>query len=112
MDFWDSIPPEVLADAQAGTKHGLRAVAKAPKVEDRFQFYWLAYQELGDERQLGMSPGPIPPSKIKQYCEDEELDPLESEALFYVIRTVDRHERARAAQQMRDEQNKKSKVRR
>lgn len=58
-----------------------------------------------------MSPGPIPSSAIKRFCEDEELDALESEALHYVIRTVDNHERARAAAKLQDERTK-NKVRR
>lgn len=103
----------MIADAKAGTEYGLRAIADAPKIEDRFRFYQDAYQELGTERQHGMSLGPIPGSAIRDWCVDHELDPLETDAFKYVIRAVDNHERAAHAQKQQDEQAKaKSKARR
>lgn len=103
----------MISDAQAGQPHAVKALAKAPQVEDRYQFYWLAFQELGTERQSqGMSSGPIPVSAIKRFCEDEELDPLESEALTWIVRTVDAHQRKKADEKIQKEQNTKAKVRR
>lgn len=111
MDFWDSIPAEVIADAKAGNPHGMRAVARAPEIEPRFGYYWSAYQELGTERQQGMSLGPIPNSAIQEWCVDEELDPLEADAFHYIIRTIDNHQRARAAEKM-EKEHAKSKAKR
>lgn len=95
-----------MADAKAGNPHGIRAVAKAPKLEPRYDYYMDAYKELDTERQQGMSLGPIPNSAINKWCVDEELDPLESEAFHYVIRTIDNHQRTRAAEKMEKEQAK------
>ncbi|WP_293965969.1 hypothetical protein [Sphingomonas sp.] len=111
MDFWNSIPPEVIADAKAGNPHGIRAMAKAPKLEPRYDYYMEAYKELGTERQQGMSLGPIPNSAIRQWCENEELDPLETEAFQYVIRTLDNHQREKAAEKM-EKEHAKSKAKR
>jgi len=64
---------------------------------------------------MGMSSGPIPSSAIKRFCEDEDLDPLESEALHYIIRSVDSHQRKKADERQQQEQKErdaKAKVRR
>lgn len=96
----------MIADARAGNKYGLDSVSKAPKVEERFAHYKQAYEELGTERQHGMSLGPIPHKAIRAWCEEHEFDPLEAEAFHYVIRTVDNHERAATQQKQQEEQDR------
>lgn len=101
----------MIVDARHGNEAAQRAIAKAPKMEPRWRYYWTAFQELGTERQQGMSAGPIPNSAIKAWCDSEELDPLEAEAFHYVIRTVDNHMRAKAAEQAEREAEKAKKQR-
>jgi len=42
-----------------------------PAVDPHLVWLWNAFWELGTERQLGMSIGPIPGSKIREYLRDE-----------------------------------------
>lgn len=53
-----------------------------------------------------MSLGPIPVSAIYQWCEREQLDPLETEALIYVIREVDNYQQKLSREKMDREQEK------
>lgn len=91
-------------------------MAKAPKVDDQYLSYWMAFEELITERPPSdHSLNAIPYSAIYQFCEREELDPLETEALVYVISEVDKHQRQKFQEKVA-KQNKeaqaKSKVRR
>jgi hypothetical protein len=42
-----------------------------PEVEPHLVWLWNAFWELGTERQLGMTIGPIPGSKIREYLRDD-----------------------------------------
>lgn len=63
---------------------------KSPKIENsRQEIYWIAFQELGTERQNGMSIGPIPVTKIWDWAEFRAFNLSETKALHYVIRQMD-----------------------
>jgi len=75
------------------SKKGREAPAEfynQPEVEPHLVWLWDAFWELGTERQLGMSIGPIPVSKIREYLRDElELDGVEFERAKTIIRKAD-----------------------
>jgi|GEM_PF-1105785 len=61
-----------------------------PEVEPHLTWLWNAFWELGTERQLGMSIGPIPISKIREYLRDElELHDAEYDHAKAIIRKAD-----------------------
>ena len=61
-----------------------------PEVEPHLNWLWIAFWELGTERQLGMSVGPIPGSKIRDYLRDElDLHDAEYERARAIIRKAD-----------------------
>ena len=61
-----------------------------PEVEPHLTWLWAAFWELGTERQLGMSIGPIPVSKIREYLRDEmELTGAEYDRAKAIIRRAD-----------------------
>ena len=61
-----------------------------PEIEPHLIWLWNAFWELGTERQLGMSIGPIPGSKIREYLRDEmELTGTEYDRARAIIRKAD-----------------------
>ena len=61
-----------------------------PEIEPHLMWLWNAFWELGTERQLGMSVGPIPGSKIREYlCDELDLDGTEYERARAIIRKAD-----------------------
>jgi hypothetical protein len=61
-----------------------------PEVEPHLTWLWNAFWELGTERQLGMSIGPIPGSKIREYLRDEmELHGAEYDRARAILRKAD-----------------------
>ena len=61
-----------------------------PEVEPHLTWLWDAFWELGTERQLGMTVGPIPGSKIREYLRDElELHGTEYDRARTIIRRAD-----------------------
>lgn len=65
-------------------------IAEAPAIEtDQQALYWEAFQELGTERQIGMSIGPIPLSKVWDWAFHINLTHSEARALVHVIRALD-----------------------
>ena len=61
-----------------------------PEVASHLTLIWNAFWELGTERQLGMSIGPIPGSKIREYLRDEmDLHGAEYERARAIIRKAD-----------------------
>jgi len=61
-----------------------------PEVEPHLTWLWNAFWELTTERQLGMSVGPIPVSKIREYLRDElELHGGEYDHARAIIRKAD-----------------------
>jgi len=61
-----------------------------PEIEPHLTWLWNAFWELGSERQLGMSVGPIPGSKIREYLRDElDLHGTEYDRARTIIRRAD-----------------------
>ena len=61
-----------------------------PEIEPHLAWLWDAFWELGTERQLGMTVGPIPGSKIREYLWDEmELTGSEYDRARAIIRRAD-----------------------
>ena len=61
-----------------------------PEIASHLTLIWNAFWELGTERQLGMSVGPIPGSKIREYLREElELHGAEYERARAIIRKAD-----------------------
>jgi len=61
-----------------------------PDVEPHLTWLWNAFWELGTERQLGMTVGPVPGSKIREYLRDElDLDAADYERARAIIRKAD-----------------------
>jgi len=48
-----------------------------------------SFHDLGTERSIGMSLGPIPWSKIVQYADRSGLEPDVAEAFVDIMRTMD-----------------------
>jgi hypothetical protein len=61
-----------------------------PEIASHLTLIWNAFWELGTERQLGMSVGPIPGSKIREYLRDEmDLYGAEYDRARAIIRKAD-----------------------
>ena len=61
-----------------------------PEIEPHLTWLWNAFWELGTERQLGMSIGPIPGSKSREYLRDElELNGAEYDRAQAILRRAD-----------------------
>jgi hypothetical protein len=61
-----------------------------PEIEPHLAWLWNAFWELSTERQLGMSIGPIPVSKIREYLHDElDLHGAEYDRARAIIRKAD-----------------------
>lgn len=61
-----------------------------PEIEPHLAWLWNAFWELSTERQLGMTIGPIPVSKIREYLHDElELHGAEYDRARAIIRKAD-----------------------
>jgi len=61
-----------------------------PEIEPHLTWLWNAFWELGTERQLGMSVGPIPASKIREYLRDElDVHGAEHDRARAIIRKAD-----------------------
>jgi len=61
-----------------------------PEVASHLTLIWSAFWELGTERQLGMSIGPIPASKIREYLRVEmDLHGDEYDRARTIIRKAD-----------------------
>jgi hypothetical protein len=61
-----------------------------PEIEPHLTWLWNAFWELSTERQLGMSIGPIPGSKIREYLRDEmELSGSDYDRARAILRKAD-----------------------
>jgi len=61
-----------------------------PEVEPHLVWLWDAFWELGTERQLGMTIGPIPGSKIRDYLHGElDLHGADYDRAKAIIRKAD-----------------------
>lgn len=60
------------------------------ELEPHLTWIWNAFWELGTERQFGMSVGPIPGSKIREYLQDElDVHGTEYDRARAIIRKAD-----------------------
>lgn len=64
-------------------------IANAPVVTLGLQLYWVAFMELNSCRGIGMGPGPIPWTAIREYCLEFRLDEDQAEDMFFIIRQLD-----------------------
>ena len=65
-------------------------VANSPELEPGLLYYYIVWQELSNDRQLGFSAGPIPSASIERFVCQEELSVDETDDLRYHIRALDR----------------------
>jgi hypothetical protein len=66
------------------------AFYERPEIAPHLALIWDAFWELGTERQLGMSVGPIPGSKIREYVRHElGLHGAEYDRATAIIRKAD-----------------------
>ncbi len=63
--------------------------AEEPELLPYSEFYLRAFWELSTERQFGYTLGPIPISKLKEFCDRLSLDHVTSEVVKAVIRAMD-----------------------
>lgn len=56
-----------------------------PELSEISGFYWQAFCDLATERQVGMSLGPIPRSRAREYAVQEGIDTDEEWQLFWAI---------------------------
>lgn len=61
-----------LRDEYLKFKQVIPAALIPPDLSDIEWFYWDAFWELSTERQVGMSPGPIPGSAIRDYAASDQ----------------------------------------
>ena len=67
------------------------ALQNAPILWPGNELYYNAFLELNTERPLGWSSmGPIPHSKIREYCYLEQLDQEQTERMLWLIPKLDR----------------------
>lgn len=64
-------------------------IADAPELHIGLELFINAFLDLDTERQAGYSVGPIPWSKIKEYCEAHSFDAELSDDMFYFIKALD-----------------------
>jgi hypothetical protein len=61
-----------------------------PELPEHLHFYWIAFNDLSGERQIGMGIGPIPRSKIRDYAIENGMDGVdEIERLCRIIMEMD-----------------------
>ncbi len=77
-------------EANPDNEYLAQLYAEAPRIEgERQSLYWDAFQELGTERQIGMTVGPIPLSKVWDWAYHSNFSYSEARALVYVIQRMD-----------------------
>lgn len=64
-------------------------IANAPELHIGLELFLNAFFDLDGERQAGFSIGPIPWSKIKEYCTAYGFDEDLSEDLMYFVKALD-----------------------
>lgn len=65
------------------------AIRNAPYLHPSLQFFYSAFWTLSTERQIGMSLGPIPWSRIIQFAQWHGLDEESTDYLERVVRALD-----------------------
>lgn len=64
-------------------------IANAPDLTMGLELYYLAFFELSDSRQIGMSLGPIAWKTIYDYCVAYRLSEDQTDEMFHHIRAMD-----------------------
>jgi hypothetical protein len=64
-------------------------IANAPDLLTGLELYYLAFFELCDSRNVGMTLGPIPWKVIHDYCKAYNLSEEQTEEMHYHIREMD-----------------------
>jgi hypothetical protein len=81
-------------------------VENAPTLQPGLIYYYLIWQELSADRQIGFGLGPIPSSSIRCYCKDEQLTDDETYDVTYLVRALDRAFLDHAAQESKRKSDK------
>lgn len=91
--------PALEEGAKAGHSWAIDEIEKnRPSVD--YPFHWLAFHKLSKERQIGMTPGPIPDSAILAYARRYKLSREETALLEHVIDRADNHYLSKLADKM------------
>lgn len=64
-------------------------ILNAPRLQTGMAFYYMAFNDLSTCRAVGMSPGPIPWTAIREYAIQYDLDEVDFETLVIVINHMD-----------------------
>lgn len=64
-------------------------IANAPELHIGLELFINAFFDLDTERQAGLSIGPIPWSKIREYATAFEFDQELTDDLFYFVKQLD-----------------------
>jgi len=64
-------------------------IANAPELKPGLLLYMQAFFDLDSERSHAFGPTPIPWTSIYQYTKAFELDPEQTEDMFYFIKAMD-----------------------
>jgi len=64
-------------------------IANAPELKPGLLLYMQAFFDLDSERSHAFGPTPIPWTSIYQYAKAFELDPEQTEDMFYFIKAMD-----------------------
>src|SRR5690606_6990813 len=65
-------------------------IANAPSLQPGLALFYLAFQDLSSERQVGQALGAIPWRAIDQYCIRYEIDGEQYDDMHYHISRLDR----------------------
>lgn len=89
MEWLDGGGSIVIKDYHNNPENELfqKLMEKAPPL--KHPLYYEAFQELSTERQIGMSIGPIPISKMWEWAFQNDLTSSEARAFVYVISRLD-----------------------
>lgn len=66
------------------------SIANAPELELGMELYYDAFLDLSDDREVGLAPGPIPWSVIRDWGLTYELSPEQMDDLFYYVKAMDK----------------------
>lgn len=64
-------------------------IENAPSIAPGLELYYLGFLRLNSSRQMGFSIGPISWLTIEQYCDANDLDDFQREAMHHHIVAMD-----------------------
>lgn len=79
-----------MADAIRSRRPIPDRIANAPTLQPGLALFYLAFQDLSSERQVGQSLGAIPWTAIDQYCTRYEIEGEQYEDMQYHVARLDR----------------------